>query len=77
MAPYDHGATATYSCDEWYFLNGDAMRTCGDGVGTMGTWDGMAPSCDREFLVCQLVGSELQLYKYKTLKNCSFSQILQ
>ena len=52
MAPYDHGATATYSCDEWYFLNGDAVRTCGDGVGTMGTWDGMAPSCDREFPVC-------------------------
>ena len=58
MAPYDHGATATYSCDEWYFLNGDAMRCCGDGVGTMGTWDGMAPTCDCEFLVCEIVGSE-------------------
>ena len=49
MAPYDHGATATYSCNEGYYLNGVSTRTCGDGTGTMGSWSGSAPSCDGKF----------------------------
>ena len=46
MAPYDHGATATYSCNEGFHLNGVSTRTCEDGTGTMGLWSGSAPSCD-------------------------------
>ena len=49
MAPYDHGATATYSCNEGFHLNGVSTRTCGDGTGTMGSWSGSAPSCDGKF----------------------------
>ena len=49
VAPFDHGAIATYTCNQGFLLNGDFIRTCGDGMGTMGSWSGSAPSCDGEF----------------------------
>ena len=48
MPPYDYSATATYSCDEGFYLNGASTRTCGDGTGKIGSWSGSEPSCDRE-----------------------------
>ena len=50
MAPYDYGATATFSCDEGFHLNGAYTRTCGDGTGTLGIWNGSEPICDRMFV---------------------------
>ena len=54
-APYDHGAIATYSCVTGFYLTGDTKRTCGDGTGTTGSWDGAEPTCNREFLAWKLV----------------------
>ena len=39
MAPYDHGATATYSCNKGFYFNGVSTRSCGDGTGTIIVWD--------------------------------------
>ena len=44
-APYDYGTTATYSCNEGFFLQGSSVRTCGEGLGTSGLFDGVPPVC--------------------------------
>ncbi len=45
-SPFDFGTTATYSCNDGYFLEGEQTRSCaGDGSSTMGTWDLTAPTC--------------------------------
>ena len=49
MAPFDHGVIATYSCQDGYSLSGDAVRSCREHNGTMGTWNGTEPSCEGEF----------------------------
>jgi len=43
------GATATYSCNSGYILDGNAMRTCEDV--NNGTWTGMDPQCNREYSI--------------------------
>ena len=45
----DFGTTATYTCLEGYFLEGTSTRTCiGDGSGSSGNWNGVAPVCSGE-----------------------------
>ena len=39
------GATATYTCNTGYTLNGNNTRTCQ----ASGTWTGSDPTCNREF----------------------------
>ena len=41
------GATASYTCNSGYTLDGDNMRTCQDV--NDGTWTNNDPSCNREF----------------------------
>ncbi len=46
VAPFDYGTTATYSCNEGLYLEGNQMRTCqGDDSSPIGTWSGMSPVC--------------------------------
>jgi len=46
--PYTGGTVAQYSCDAGYFLVGVSMRSCGgNGLNTVGVWDGSAPTCSR------------------------------
>ncbi len=43
------GAEAVYSCNTGLSLVGSNNRTCtGDGSSTTGTFDGVAPTCERE-----------------------------
>ena len=45
-SPFNFGTTATYTCNEGFFLQGDRTRTCGgDGSGLNGVWSGSAPVC--------------------------------
>ena len=45
-SPFNFGTTATYSCNENFFLQGDRTRTCGGaGSGLNGVWSGSAPVC--------------------------------
>ena len=55
MIVYDMGGpprpidtVATHSCNDGYLLNGAMTRTCVESGGT-GIFDGVAPTCDREF----------------------------
>ncbi len=44
--PFDFGTNATYSCNEWFFLEGNDISTCdGDGTSVNGEWDVTAPQC--------------------------------
>ena len=46
-----YGTIALHSCDAGFVLTGgDAVRTCGDGVGVSGVWSGDAPICTRKSL---------------------------
>ena len=46
MSPFDYGTTATHSCNEGFFVNGNQVRICsGDGLSTFGSWDASAPLC--------------------------------
>ena len=50
---FDLGTTATYECNEGYFLNvsaGNRVRTCvdDDGMDAVGIFDGEAPTCVRK-----------------------------
>ena len=50
-SPFDYGTTASYDCDEGFFLQGESNRTCGgDGSSTVGIFDGVAPVCTSKFL---------------------------
>ena len=45
-SPFSFGTTATYSCNEGFFLQGGRTQTCvGDGSGLNGVWSGSAPVC--------------------------------
>ena len=45
-SPFDFGTTATYSCDDGFFIVGNSAQTCdGDGSGVGGVWSGSAPVC--------------------------------
>ncbi len=46
-APFDFGTTATYSCNDGYFLQGsDTVRQCrDDSTDTTGDWSGTTPVC--------------------------------
>ena len=46
IAPYNLGATATYSCDKGFHLLGNPVRACDANNGTMGTWNGIEPICE-------------------------------
>ena len=43
-SPFDFGTTATYSCNEGFYLSVVSSRTC-TGSGLSGFWDGMEPQC--------------------------------
>jgi len=43
------GATATYNCDQGFFLRGNNMHTCG--AIAAGMWDGSDPVCLREYSI--------------------------
>ena len=46
-SPYTYGTIASYSCNEGYWINGDAIRTCGgDDSSPIGVWSGEVPTCD-------------------------------
>ena len=44
------GATATFTCNTGYTLNGSSMRTCQTG----GAWSGSDPTCDGKYNVLQI-----------------------
>ena len=50
-SPFDFGTTATHVCNEGFFLEGTAMRTCeGDGsLTTSGQWNSTAPACSGDY----------------------------
>ena len=50
-ATFDGLTTATYSCDPGFSMQGgDMIRTCaGTADNSLGTFDGDAPTCDREW----------------------------
>ncbi len=52
--PFDFQTTATYGCNEGFFLLGNAnydTRWCGgDGLSTSGVWNNTVPSCPGEIL---------------------------
>ncbi len=45
--PFNFGTIASYTCDEGFYLtSGSDVRTCGgDGLNTIGSWNGAAPVC--------------------------------
>ena len=43
-SPYRYGASATYSCNEGFYISERSVRTC-TGSGTAGFWDGIEPEC--------------------------------
>ena len=47
-SPRPIGTVATHSCNNGFFLNGAMTRTCVL-VGSAGMFDGVAPTCNREF----------------------------
>ncbi len=43
---FSFGTSATHTCSEGVFLEGNAVRICsGDGLSVTGSWDGIAPIC--------------------------------
>ena len=62
---FTFNVTATYSCDTGFALVDNSSRICtGDGMSVHGSFNGTAPTCDRE---CTLHTLNLQLL---TLSNC-------
>ncbi len=46
---FEFNVTATYTCDTGFALVGNNSRTCtGDGMIVNGSFNGTAPTCDRE-----------------------------
>ena len=44
--PFDYGTTATYTCNDGFFLESNSERICGgDGSTVTGSWEGMTPVC--------------------------------
>ncbi len=45
--PFNFGTIASYTCDDGFYLtSGSDVRTCGgDGLNTIGSWNGAAPVC--------------------------------
>ena len=51
MSPnFDLGTTATYECDDGYYLMGEDERNCtaGDGTSAVGVFKGQEPTCVRK-----------------------------
>ena len=45
-SPYNYDTTATFNCNEGFFLEGVSSLTCeGDGLSESGAWSGSAPVC--------------------------------
>ena len=52
VSPFNFGTTATYSCDEGFFLEGNSTQTCeGDGLRVDGVWSGSASVCAGTLIV--------------------------
>ena len=54
LSPFDIGTVAIFSCNADFSLNGStAMLNCTDDdqADTIGTWNGMEPSCLSEGLI--------------------------
>ena len=50
-SPFDFGTTATYSCNEGYYLVGEDVRTCVEDVsGVNGIWSGSTPRCAGRYI---------------------------
>ena len=45
--PFDYETTASFSCDNGFYLVGDPTRICG-GTWSNDQWSGSAPSCQGE-----------------------------
>ena len=42
----DHGTTATITCNEGFFLEGNSERVCqGNGIDIVGAWSGSQAAC--------------------------------
>ena len=51
-SPFDFGTTATYSCNEGYYLEGEDVRTCVEDVsGLNGIWSGSTPRCTGRYSI--------------------------
>ena len=62
---FSFGTSATHTCSEEFFLEGNAVRICsGDGLSVTGSWDGIAPIC-----------SGTKLYYVTELSLCGISKI--
>ena len=62
-SPFDFETTATFTCNEGFFIEGEPTRSCaGDGSSINGMWNGASPfcagmcavrwNCCMEFVVC-------------------------
>ncbi len=49
--PYVTGTIATHKCAEGFALIGESMRTCELTNVTQGRWSGLAPTCDRKYII--------------------------
>ena len=55
IMPHDFGITATHICNTGFVLTGgDAVRTCGDGLGVMGEWSGEELACQCKQMWAQI-----------------------
>ena len=55
------GGVATYTCDPGFILVGEPTRICSSD----GTWSGMAPTCECEFIT--IFSVTISLTQYLTL----------
>ena len=57
-SPYDFGTVATYVCDSGFGISGgNRTRACGGlDLSTVGTWNGIAATCDCEFTLHSYYG---------------------
>ena len=46
LGNFSFGTVGLYSCNTGFSLVGLTSRTCGEGMGTVGAFDGMAPFCE-------------------------------
>ncbi len=49
-SPFNYATTATYTCNDGFFLSVDAARVCiGDGSSVTGSFSGSDPVCTRKY----------------------------
>ncbi len=60
---YDLGTVATYSCDDGFILIGSSNRVCEDDGDILGTFAGIAPSCERVAIEIMFVEPEYTAFE--------------